>query len=254
MTAEEMDNLFEVLYNNIASTQAPGLNAYEKSIFLTKAQDEIVKNHFNAKSKGNNTQEGFDDNQKRQIDFSMITAVYNIPQDNRSLSFNDETDFQSPVFDYRDNIKSVTLPSDVMFILNEVVKVLRTGTPTTLQVIPIKFTEYSRLMIKPYKRPLKWQAWRIINSDTSRKEDIITGPSDEITNYTLRYVRKPNPIIVGDLEGLKIEGFNETRDCELDPILHEEIVQRAVELAKITWVSVSADGTQLFSQAGQRSE
>ena len=52
------------------SNQAPGLDEYEKSVFLTKAQDEIVKNYFNPK--GNKYQEGFDGNEKRQIDFSMI--------------------------------------------------------------------------------------------------------------------------------------------------------------------------------------
>jgi len=36
------------------SNQAPGLNAYEKSVFLTKAQNEIVKNYCSARSKGNN--------------------------------------------------------------------------------------------------------------------------------------------------------------------------------------------------------
>lgn len=75
MTVEEMDNMFDVLYNNITSNQAPGLNAYEKSIFLTKAQDEILKNYFNPKSKGNNTQDGFDGSVKRQVDFSMLTTV-----------------------------------------------------------------------------------------------------------------------------------------------------------------------------------
>lgn len=75
MSVEEMDNMFDVLYNNITSNQAPGLNAYEKSVFLTKGQDEILKNYFNPKSKGNNTQEGFDDSVKRQVDFSMLTTV-----------------------------------------------------------------------------------------------------------------------------------------------------------------------------------
>lgn len=39
-------------------------------MFLTKAQDEIVKAYFNPKT--NKVQEGFDGNEKRQIDFSMI--------------------------------------------------------------------------------------------------------------------------------------------------------------------------------------
>lgn len=108
MTVEEMDDMFEVLYNNITSNQAPGLNAYEKSVFLTKAQDEIVKNYFNPKSKGNNTQEGFDDSQKRQIDFSMLTTV-----------MTEDTDFASPLFDVRDNTKSVSLPEKLMMAIYE---------------------------------------------------------------------------------------------------------------------------------------
>ena len=37
-----MSNEFDVLYNNIMSNAAPGLNEYEKSIFLTQAQEEFV--------------------------------------------------------------------------------------------------------------------------------------------------------------------------------------------------------------------
>lgn len=45
----EFSNEFDVLYNNIMSNAAPGLNEYEKSVFLTKGQEEIVKNYFNLK-------------------------------------------------------------------------------------------------------------------------------------------------------------------------------------------------------------
>lgn len=50
MTLQEFDNEFDVLYNNITSNQAPGLDAYEKSVFLTKAQDEILKAYFNPRT------------------------------------------------------------------------------------------------------------------------------------------------------------------------------------------------------------
>jgi len=121
-------------------------------------------------------------------------------------------------------------------------------------VVPIKFDEYSRLMSKPYKRPLKYQAWRLINSDTANKADIIIGPSDRLSSYILRYIRKPKPIIVSDLDGLTIDGLGSTQACELDPILHEEILQRAVELAKIAWTATGQDNVQMVMQAGQRSE
>lgn len=243
MSVEEMDNMFDVLYNNTTSNQAPGLNAYEKSIFLTKGQDEILKNYFNPKSKGNNTQDGFDGSIKRQVDFSKLTTV-EIKSSN----------FESPLFDTRDNSKSIELPSKLMFAINEMVEVSRNNKTVLLQVIPIKFDEYSRLMCKPYKRPLKYQAWRLTNNNVVNKADIIVGPTDTLTKYTIRYVRRPNPIIVSNLDGLSIEGKEDKMECELDPILHEEILQRAVELAKIAWTNTGQDNLQAVMQAGQRSE
>lgn len=243
MSAEEMDNMFDVLYNNITSNQAPGLNAYEKSVFLTKAQDEIIKNYFNPKSKGNNTQDGFDGSAKRQIDFSTLIQTY-------SKSNN----FSPAHFDLRDNTEGIPLPKGIMFIINEMATVTRNGKPVTLQVVPIKFDEYSRLMSKPYKRPLKYQAWRLTNNDTDNIVDIIVGPSDTLVSYDIRYVKRPNPIIVSDLDDLTIEGKSTVTDCELDPILHEEILQRAVELAKVAWTNTGQDNLQAVMQAGQRSE
>lgn len=306
MSVEEMDNMFEVLYNNITSNQAPGLNAYEKSVFLTKGQDETMKNYFNPKSKGNNTQEGFDGSVKRQVDFSMLTTVattsatsytyslvtgktdkdgkpvysrtettapkstysYTVAYDSDGNVLKDDNDnvlyirnegtdvsgFGTPLFDMRENTKSVTLPSKLMYAINEMVEVTRNNKAVLLQVIPVKFDEYSRLMCKPYKRPLKYQAWRLINNDVVNKADIVVGPSDILTKYTIRYVRRPNPIIVSNLDGLTIEGKSTATECELDPILHEEILQRAVELAKVAWTNTGQDNLQAVMQAGQRSE
>lgn len=306
MSVEEMDNMFDVLYNNITSNQAPGLNAYEKSVFLTKGQDETMKNYFNPKSKGNNTQEGFDGSAKRQVDFSMLTTVattsatsytyslvsgktdkdgkpvysrtettapkstysYTVAystdgnilkddSDNVLYIRNEGTDvsgFGTPLFDMRENTKSITLPSKLMYAINEMVEVTRNNKAVLLQVVPVKFDEYSRLMCKPYKRPLKYQAWRLTNNDVVNKADIVVGPSDTLTKYTIRYVRRPNPIIVSDLDGLTIEGKSTATECELDPILHEEILQRAVELAKIAWTNTGQDNLQAVMQAGQRSE
>lgn len=306
MSVEEMDNMFDVLYNNITSNQAPGLNAYEKSVFLTKGQDETMKNYFNPKSKGNNTQEGFDGSAKRQVDFSMLTTVattsatsytyslvtgktdkdgkpvysrteaiapkstysYTEAYDSDGNVLKDEkdnvlyirnegidvSDFSAPLFDMRENTKSVTLPSKLMYAINEMVEVTRNDKKILLQVVPVKFDEYSRLMCKPYKRPLKYQAWRLINNDVVNKADIVVGPSDTLTKYTIRYVRRPNPIIVSNLDGLTIEGKSTATECELDPILHEEILQRAVELAKVAWTNTGQDNLQAVMQAGQRSE
>ena len=244
MTNQEFSNEFDVLYNNIMSNAAPGLDEYEKSVFLTKAQDEIVKNYFNPK--GNKYQEGFDDNQKRQIDFSMIM---------RSA---EKKQFTEGVFDTRGKI--VSIDSDIMMILNEYVTVTRVkseGDSNSIQetirltIVPINYNEYSRLMSKPYKRPLKWQAWRLLtNEGTTKKAEIIVGPNDTLVTYNIRYIKRPNAIILSTLEGVTLDGKSTAQECELDPILHQEILQRAVELAKICYSGTAND----IIQAGQRSE
>lgn len=250
MSDIEFINSFEVLYNNITSNQAPGLNSYEKSVFLTKAQDEIIKNYFNPKS--NPKQDGYDSTAKRQIDFSTITSTENIS----------DADMGAALFDPRSNSKSVELPSDVMMIINERVEVNRgdSAEKVLLTVDAISFDEYDRLMSKPFKRPLHYKAWRLINNDAVNKADLVVGPSDTITKYTVRYIRRPYPIIVGDIEDLTIEGYSydtpttsntkKCKGCELDSALHEEILQRAVELAKIAWEG----SAQSAITAGARSE
>ena len=46
-TCEEWSLEFDLLYQNITSNQAPGLNEYEKSVFLTRAQEAVVTMLYN---------------------------------------------------------------------------------------------------------------------------------------------------------------------------------------------------------------
>jgi len=227
MTNAEFSNQFDVLYNNVMSNQAPGLDEYEKSVFLTKAQEEIVKAYFNPK--GNKFLEGFDGNEQRQIDFSMLMKTSTV------------TSFATSVFDGRTaGVKSVTIPGDAMVFVNERLEVTRGGATVLLTVVPINYMEYARQMTKPFKRPVQYQAWRIIDDatgGTNRSADLIAGPNDTIVKYVARYVKRPRAIILVDLtnEGVTIDGVSAAQTCELDPLLHETVLQRAVELAKASY-------------------
>lgn len=222
MINQEFSDQFDVLYNNITSNQAPGLDEYEKSVFLTKAQDEILKAYFNPIL--NKSQEGFDGNEKRQIDFSMImrTKTY--------------SSFTAAMFDNRSNSKRVALDKDIMMVINEFADVTRGDKTVRLTVIPVDYREYSRLMSKPYKRPLQYQAWRILdNSNSVNNAELVIGPNDTLTKYSIRYVKRPKAIILSNLDGVSLDGVSEKQECELDSILHPEILQRAVELAKAAY-------------------
>lgn len=303
MTVNEFSNQFDLLYNNITSNQAPGLNEYEKSIFLTKAQDEIVKNYFEANSQGNTIKKGFDDTAIRQMDFSDLISCKDYEDGIMGESI---VDPRAIIYDIpkNDNVYIVINESLHLMGDNGIVKGIR-------QIVPITYLDYSRLMSKPFKEPLKNQAWRLITSgregesSTSDKTftdrnsvktrvEIIPTSADlkkytgnmvidlpeqtadtEVNNlqdvqvtlnepvvsnikYTLRFVRRPRPIILTDLadvygEDLSINGETEMMTCELNDIVHEAILQRAVELAKIAYGGNLQEATQVV-EMGKRSE
>ena len=248
MTANEFSQEFDILYNNIASNQAPGLTEYEKSVFLTKAQDEIIKNYFTDKPNGNKYQEGIEDSAKRYSDFSCLITVKSI----NALEHNEDS-----CIDSRGQICS--LPEDLMITLNEKFKI----NADEYQVIPITLAEYQRLMSRPSGDPLKKQVWKLMGNSTSGNGsiEIMSHWKDSRTSNNeliVRYVRKPYPIIIEDLskQNLTINGENNTYNngtgeaCELAKELHPEILQRAVELAKVFYTGQPAD----VINAGQRSE
>lgn len=245
MTVSEFSNEFDILYNN-ASNMAPGLDEYEKSVFLTKAQIDLVKAYFNPKT--NKPQDGYDDSEIRQSDFSAITVT----------KIFENSDISDAKFDYRENSKSFELPSDMLTIINEYVEVKRgvkkedededkdDRQVVRLNVVPITYGEYSRLMSKPYKRPYSFQAWRIFSDGNS---DLVVGPKDEIINYGLRYVKIPRPIILEDLGTDTIGGQSEAQTSELGESIHHEILQRAVELAKSAYLGDLTTDLLLGSQS-----
>lgn len=243
MTIQEFSNEFDVLYNNIMSNQAPGLNEYEKSVFLTKAQSEIIKNYFNPK--GNKYQEGFDSSQKRQVDFSKLMKTY---------ASSGTAPTPTSFFGNVTGAYKITWPNDVFVVVNEVVDVIKKGDNRKyrLQVIPIKYDEYLRVSSKPYKQPLKNQAWRIINGENDI--NLIVGHLNNVSpnGYHIRYVKHPKPIILESLDGSGLSINNETNEigCELDPEIHPEILQRAVELAKAAYAGDLKSNVEL----GQRTE
>lgn len=272
MTVTEMSNEFDILYNNIMSNQAPGLDEYEKSVFLTKAQSELILEYFNAK--GNKFQEGFDGSERRQIDFSNLIftkEVESVPDD----SSYPKTDARSEIFPLTGDGSQATTEDDILLIVNEFLRLTREAQEASgtqgqpgyqaaveasskiLTVVPISYLEYTRLMMKPYKLPVKSQAWRLLNS---QKNNTTAGPFSELLfnksayedyerEYVVRYIKRPDPIILINLadeySDVSIEGQTAEQECTLDPIMHHDIVQRAVELAKAAYTGDLATQIQV---------
>lgn len=251
MTTAEFSVEFDTLYNNVKSQSAPGLDEYEKSVFLTKAQEEIIKNYFNPTS--NKLQQGFDDSGKRQMDFAEILRTANIFGNTPTPGTYTSIDQRAQLF---------LLPSDTWIVTNEQVTVTDGVAPYLVTVVPLNYREYDRLMSKPYKEPVKRQAWRLIQGNSTTPvtangqqavSEIITKSSTAVVRYVVRYVKKPQPIILDNLStwGLSINGVTAISDCELNPIIHREILDRAVELAKLAYEDGSLQSTVQINQRNE---
>ncbi len=215
----EFSNEFDILYNQVMSNAAPPLNEYEKSVFLTKAQEQILRNYFSPKT--NALQEGVNDSQKRELDFYKLMTI-------ADCEATDGAKYDDRSFLFR-------MPNNIFAILNERAK---TEEGKLKEVKQIHYTDYNKMMNKPFKYPLKNQAWRLSLSGDSNLAEIIGGPEDTIKEYNIRYIRNPKPIILEDLEDydVQINGQDKYSECELEESIHREIIEMAVYFAKVSYI------------------
>lgn len=219
MTNAELKSQFNLLYNNINNNAAPGLSDTEISSFLNKAQNEIVKQHVLGPNTTYNV--GINQTSKRDVELDSLvkTIDYTATEDDNNVHING-------------TIWSIDYGTDEpLIILSDIAN-------STLTVIELSYSQFNRFMAGAYKYPKKSQCWKIRHDG---KFEIIAPNNIDINNIKQVYVKTPNAI---DVSG-------EVNTCELPDVLHDEIVQRAVELAKAAYMSESVN---IQMSMGQRSE
>lgn len=222
MTTKEFSLEFDILYDSISSASAPGLDEYEKSVFLTKAQLEIIKEYNGPLNKYKASFEGSD---KRRADLRELV----VPYSTTPLPYPEGLETTS---------QYAVLPQDVFLIKWEAGKYTKAGCPTqTVRIIPCKHDEYHERKRNPFRRPNKRDGYRIDVQSKDGKKIVELVAEEPLTTYQIRYIKYPTPIILSDLGGisqfdaLTIDGLQVRTECMLEEELHREILDRAVELA-----------------------
>lgn len=215
MTTREFRIEFDTLYDNITSGAAPGLDDYERSYFLSKAQDELVKTWYDKR---------FEQSERIRRTLDNLVSTTSTTKIGTGERFITETELFS-------------LPDDVQYILAERVEL---PDSTSIYVKPIKVDDINIAINNPFQRPsvkrIEKFALRLDRGleGNTRVVELLLFDSD-IEKYIVRYLRKPKAIILSDLTeiggGLSIEGETNETQCELDSSVHRDIIDRAVELA-----------------------
>ena len=216
MDVQELSNLFDTLLQPYITKDVSGeqntlaFDEYEKSIFLTKAQEQIVLELY---------QELEQSEENRKYLSNLIKTGNYVPVGEQDETLINNT-FKSYKVEIEDSVlfmiyEQCTLSDDNNCINNKIVS-----------VIPTIHDDLDKVLKNPFKSP---NNRKVIRLDFDNKIELISKYN--VSNYKVRYLKKPNPIILVKLEDLNINKKQEVSNGETNPILHERIVQRAVQLA-----------------------
>lgn len=208
MTAQEMSKEFNIVFESVASMNAPGYTEYEKSVLLTQAQEDIAIEV---------AQKAMDANDYARTVLEKVLVRYSSPTvtENSTLITSTTTN----------RVYNVTLPTSPAFYY-PFIEFAVTGVGATLYervCKPIDFNSNFTNISNPYANPYKDLYWRMYDNGYL----VIMTDGTVLTGLKGLYLKKPDPIITAVITGNTIDGLAVVTQPTLNPIVHREIVYRA---------------------------
>lgn len=223
MNIREFSDRFDTLLNSFGTTPNIVLDEYEKSVFLTNAQEEIIIDIYNGKNVFGDSFEKTEE-VRRYLNELIVT-------------YTTDTKLSEQMGISKDSV-FFNIPDDVWFITYESVtfqdEKLKCLNGEEALVVPVSQDDFYRMQENPFRGPSKSRVLRLDN-----KGNIIELVSTyNISKYLIRYIARPNPIILTNFsDGLSINGISKETECELNPVIHRAILERAVKLAILSRVT-----------------
>lgn len=230
MTTKEFSDAFDVLLYGYSTQNSSGnsasigglvLDEYEKSLFLTQAQEQLVVELYTGR---NNKASSFEKTEELRSSLKGLIKTATLTESDAE---------HKGISKYS---KFFVLPSDVLFITYEFATLEDENTGckngSEISITPVTQDEFYRVMNNPFRKASDRKALRLDNGlDIA---EVVTKYN--IKDYTIRYLSKPTPIILCDLneksiEGVSIDKLNKITECNLDSAMHRNILERAVALA-----------------------
>ena len=187
---------------------------------MTKAQESVVISLYN----GNLVGDSFEKTEELRRYLSDLVKTY---------STTDEIDREG----LTENSHFFHIPKDILFITYESVlsndDKLGCAKGSIMEVVPVTQDELHKTKENPFRRANKRRVLRLDVGDYT--VELISPFS--IDKYQIRYLSKPEPIILIDLpDGLtigKTDTFPGDKEniCKLNPAIHRTILEVAVNLA-----------------------
>jgi hypothetical protein len=227
MNIQEFSNRFDTQLNSFSNAESITLDEYEKSVFLTQAQEDVALGLYTGK---NVYGESFEQTEELRRYLAPIVE---------EATLSATTNSSGMPLSSKDTHAFFTLPDGsnegqpaVWFITFETIKISSDDclNGTSIEVVPVRQDEYHKIKKNPFRGANSHRALRLDLSDNV--VEIISKYAIPTENsYYIRYLRKLKPIVLVNLEDMDIQGEHNETPCELPDILHQKILDRAVLLA-----------------------
>lgn len=220
MTTEEFSNEFDTLLNSYAEIYSYGkspnvieLDEYEKSLFLTLGQEEVVKELYSGK---NIYGDSFEKSEELRRTLGDLVKTFRTSKEIEGVGLSSHSTF-------------FNIPNDVWFITYEsaIINIRKCNYYKEVTVYPVTQDTYHNVSNNPFRG---YNDNRILRLDTATNTVELVSKYP-IVEYLMRYLSKPTPIILVDLDNLSIDNINTKTECSLNPIIHRFILERAVQKA-----------------------
>lgn len=224
MTIEEFSNQFDILvasyrrfkdFDNKENLDSIEFDEYEKSVFLTKAQEEIVESLYSGR---NSSGDSFEDTEELRRYMSNLV---------REARLSPITNTSGMILGISSCSKFFALPDDTWLITYEAAYLSnpKCASYNLIDVVPVTQDTYNNVRNNPFRGPNDRRALRLDLSDNV--VEIVS--KSLIDSYYIRYIRKLRPIVLVDLpNNLTVNGIGNKSECELHNALHQKILDRAV--------------------------
>lgn len=231
MTTEEFSNEFDILvdsyrrfksFDHKEELDSIEFNEFEKSKFLTEAQEAIVIELYSgAVSDGFETTEAI----RRYLDSLVKYKEIDLGTGNDAI-YLPHKNLKYYSVDLSKQLTKLLYITYEAVSFNDTTVGCKDGE--TVQVTPVRQDELTKIVKNPFRGP-----------NTSRVLRVDVGPDTieliskyNLGTYYIGYLSKPSPIILVSLEdGLTIDGESTTMTSSLDSSLHRMILSRAVQIA-----------------------
>jgi len=204
MKAVQLDFEFDNRARAHEKLKGVNITTQDKQSFLNQAQELLMRKYFETFFK--------DDKSRIYLERLIRTKVYDV-----SEGFTDST--------VKENGRYFTLPTDLKFVVMEEVTITDGVITERPRVKRIMNPHYNLNDLNPFKRPYKDMVWGLsygLDSlgASAKTHQIIIPSGFTMSTYYLDYLKYPIDIDI-----------KTNTTPELDPTIHTELVDTAIEVA-----------------------